>query len=126
MTDDMQQIEQDFKASWNGLYTSFQYTLSMRNDVAHQRRFELISEMMRRGYNVHFRIGVQMDTLIISRARQHGLRQGQAYIRFAVTLDKLYVTYEKLTEQETLEFNSFDYNDEIDALVQRLLQEPIT
>ena len=126
MTDDNQQIEQDFKASWDSIDQFFTRLVEHYHWEGHRPIFKILAAMRELGYDRQLRAGQSMSTFVVTRARFHHYRAHHGRIRLDVLSDGLNAVYYKDGEKIEVTTDSFDYTDEIDALLQRLLQEPIT
>lgn len=127
MSDESQQIEQDFQDSWDKMDEFFHRLVETYHWEGHRPIFNILAEMRQRGYDKQLRAGQSMSTFVLTRARNHHYRAHHGRIRLDVKSTGLQVNYYKKDEEKIeIVTDSFDYTDEIDALIQRLLQEPIT
>lgn len=72
-----QGIQGEFVESWDGVEKFF----SQRSGIGPQI-VAFIQALRNRGFDSKFRAGQSLHTLILSRSRRHGLRQGQPYAAF--------------------------------------------
>lgn len=124
MTDDVQQIEQDFKESWEGIEEFYMMLLDKGWEKASSLR-NIVQTLRENGYDKNFRAGTSMATFILSRSRRHGLRARQASLSFETTRYGLKVTYNKFPHSTIMQCRTIAYREEFDELLERLLQEPI-
>lgn len=125
MTDENEQktIESDFIQSWN--LTEQIYNSSEQHIPRVRFILELIKELRERGYDRQLRAGTQLLTFIVSRARFDGLKQGQYWIRFEAKPEggaRITCRTDIIIEFEIAQPK---ITSEIEALLARLLAQPI-
>lgn len=130
MTTDSHQtmIEKDFKESWDVVERTITVLFSGECwETFRNTALSLFAEMRAKGYDKHFRAGTSLNTFVISRSRQHGLRPEQPRLGIDLGRDgKMSVIYyESGTILKKIEFDGAGLMPELEELFQRLLQHPI-
>lgn len=124
MTDNPNQIEQDFLDSWDHMeeYFSADRLLVWVNDMSN-----VIKQLREKGYDRKFRAGQSMINFIISRSYKHGLRREQAKLYFCPRPDgTMQVCYMEYPNPEiVIEVDRMELTPEIEPLLQKLLEQPI-
>lgn len=88
---------------------------------------QIMGDLRRLGYDQHLRASQAMYTLVLSRSIQPQLQPGQASIAFTLFRDNtMDVRYYSLSEEITLEFDHTTLDVQIEPLIEKLLQQPIT
>ena len=72
-------IEGEFLVSWDRIETFYE---DPPNRSFGEPALALIAEIRKAGFDRTLRAGQSLWTLIVSRSRRHGLREGQAYVAF--------------------------------------------
>ncbi len=114
-------IEGEFVESWDRIE---RFYAEMNFPPAQEIR-QLVSEMRRRGYDHTLRAGQSLYTLILSRSRRHGLREGQPHISFQFRKEGMDV----LTEtrgSETVSIPRIGLTREVEDRLNALAAEAIT
>jgi hypothetical protein len=143
--DEQTAIEQAFIVSWDFVEEHFshrKWIAEMKEQKHHsedeissfQKReqqfkpmLNLIAELRRRGYDCILRAGQQLTTLVLSRAKVHGLggRQGRLdiYMTSKKGMDVRYYEYPDTHIQ--FEQDRVELTPELEALLERLAAQPI-
>jgi hypothetical protein len=122
---DYSSIEEEFSKSWEHKERLYGY-FGANHDTFKKKILFLIAEMRERGYDRKLRAGIQLFDFILSRARIHGLREGQASLRFAPQLDgNITIQYDGSDGSSTLNVAHDEFTPELEALLERLLAHPI-
>lgn len=135
----MSEIEEDFLESWDRIRTFYDgasMRLFLGNDLA-DLMVQLVDEIQGAGYSLCLRAGQAMHELILSRSRSHGTL-GQQYIRFRGEFGRYRVNgvektcqgllvsyYANDTIVEEFEEESIALTNRIQALLQRLSEQPL-
>ncbi|MCL4249447.1 MAG: hypothetical protein KJ065_14990 [Anaerolineae bacterium] len=134
LKDEQAAITQDFEKSWSGMLRFFAYRVFLYDYIFLLPILKLIvvltfSEEHYRTYQM--RAGQSLDSLMLSRSRNHGLRQDQARLRIAATGDGKFVLSffdgETLTETvvDDLLEGAIEIVPPLKGFIDRLLQCPI-
>ena len=123
---DQDVIQEEFLKSWEHLEMFYGVYFSSEYKTVKKKLLFFIDEMRQRGYDKNLRAGIQLFDFILSRARIHGLREGQASLRFAPHEDeRITIQYDGSDGSSTLEVDQAEFTPELEALLQRLLAHPI-
>ena len=76
----MDELEREFLASWGGVEAYYSQESRAKRSAS---LLKLVAEMRSRGFDKSFRAGQQMTNLIVSRAKENGLRPEQPNINFS-------------------------------------------
>ena len=119
-------IEKEFAASWGGMEQFYRGFDSPYWEFL-KPIFDLISTMRKQGYDRRFRAGQSLWIFILSRSRQHGLRPDQHCIRIILhSQGGMTVEYcDGLNRNTNLDADHVELTQELEALLQRLLAQPI-
>lgn len=132
---DLTAIEKEFQASWIRMERFFaQYIIIHgRTDLEPIYRFIFFANMaFTENYTTKLRAGQSMDMLILSRSREHGLQEGQPWLRIFLHQDSNFcLIYKDNTSRlevavETLFDNQVIIVDELKAMLDNLVEQPIT
>ncbi len=125
--DEQKAIEEAFVQSWNRMEQFFKTHSTFKNYEWLVSMLDLIADLRKHGYDSQFRAGQSMDWFILSRSYEHGMRNEQARIGFALYPEGgMRVTYFEGSGSATeLELNQVALTPEIETLLTRLLAQPI-
>jgi hypothetical protein len=84
----------------------------------------LIGDLRRAGYERTLRAGQSAWTLIVSRSRRHGLRDGQPYVAFQVWQTGMDVIG-WIDGDEHLAVPTIEMTPAVDAILRRLAAKPV-
>ncbi|HVE16237.1 MAG TPA: hypothetical protein VNB29_05845 [Chthoniobacterales bacterium] len=116
-------VEGEFICSWDWIEHFFQYELGNWNGS--KQMLQLLSQLRKAGYDRSLRAGQSMYTLMLSRSRRHGLRQGQP--RIAIDLRKKGIMgTARFAQEERFDTNEVSLTPELHQLLKRLVAEPIS
>lgn len=113
-------VEGEFVESWDRIE---KFYAEMNFPPAEEIR-SLIKAMREKGYDRTLRAGQSMYTLMLSRSRRHGLRQGQPHIAFQFRADGTSICPHEMDGAE-ISISSLVLTDAIEAQLQRLATLPI-
>lgn len=108
-------IEGEFVKSWDSIErfydaVGFSFISKVR---------AMIAQMRQKGYDTSLRAGQSLSSLIVSRSRRHGLREGQPTIAFAFGKNGMEV-YSHLDEQKKMTCAEIELTPEIEDLLKAL------
>lgn len=113
-------IEGEFIESWDRIE---KFYADMNFPPAAAIR-SLVATIRKRGYDRTLRAGQSMYTLVLSRSRRHGLKQGQAHMAFHFRENGMEIKLQ--TEGETsIELPAIALTEEVATLLKRLEATPI-
>ncbi len=123
--------EADFQESWHAMESHFasQIILFNRSWLTPIYRFIYIGRVLE--YDRQLRAGLQLDSLVLSRSREHGLRPEQHAIRFSAIEQKtIEVTYyDETPEPKTITVDlvtdGFVTNSLVEEMLDRLIKQPV-
>ena len=120
-------IEQDFIASWDSMEKFFTYHSALTGYEWLKAIFALMAEFRQRGYDRQFRAGQSMDSFILSRSREHGLRDKHAALQMGIIPEGgMWVRYYEYPDTDIQrEFERVEVNDQLEQLLARLREHPI-
>jgi hypothetical protein len=129
MADENEQkaIESDFIQSWDWMEQFFvDFSLEEGWDWITSIQ-GLIAELRSREYDRKFRAGQSLYVFVLSRSRKHGMRLEQPALRFELKREGgMKVQYWEYPDTRTeFEVASVEITPEIEALLARLLAQPI-
>jgi hypothetical protein len=116
-----QGIEGEFLLSWNEVE---QFYLSCSDLDKRHEILNLIKKMREKGFDKLLRAGTSLFTLVLSRSRRHGLKEGQNSIgfEFEYIANAMEIHVGK---GEKMVFNRIEYNETIAQLLKDLCAEDI-
>jgi hypothetical protein len=125
--DEQKAIEAAFVESWDKLQMLFEWYTNAHTVEFTKPTLTFVAELRQRGYDHKFRAGSSLFTFILSRSREWGLRQGQAHLNFTINhLGNMEVSYRESDNFTTnFEVERIEITPEIEALLERLLAQPI-
>ena len=125
--DEQREIEQAFIASWDDVEHFYAAWMQNLRYEWMQSMLDLIAELRARGYDRQFRAGQQLNALMLSRSREHGLRAGQAWFKIETTPHHgTFVWYaEPPNVRIEFEIEHVEITPEVEDLLNRLLAHPI-
>ena len=113
-----QEIEGDFILSWDHME---EWYGEWSNTPSTPKVLELIAQMRKRGYDRTLRAGQSTYTFMVSRSRQHGLREDQPCITFGFDINTgSMVMNIRINGEEKLIYPKIELTPEIDAHLKRL------
>jgi hypothetical protein len=113
-------VEGEFITSW---YRIEQFYEDARFPFAEQV-LGMIGRIRQAGYDKTLRAGQSLWSLVVSRSRRHGLREGQPSITFWFSGNGMDV-YASMNGQEKLTFSRIEFSPQIDDLLRRLTSRDI-
>jgi hypothetical protein len=124
---DQPSIEQLFSESWDEVEPFYGRFLAGPDWQYLTPILGLISDLRSRGYDQRFRAGQSMVRFVLSRSKEWGLRQEQAFLSFDLNLEGgLAVAYYEPPETFIeLKFDHTELNPQVEQLLLRLLTRPI-
>jgi hypothetical protein len=130
--DELSEIEAEFAASWDCM-EQFYSRRMLGNQVFNSPwkhvidMLNLIAKLRQRGYDRRLRAGQQLDALVLSRSRVHGLRLDQS--RFSIEAswnEGAFVGYGEPPDIHLqFQIERAEITPEVEELLQRLLAQPI-
>jgi hypothetical protein len=123
---DQTPIEEVFSKTWDHV-ESYYERLSGSYESLKKDRLFLIGELRGRGFDRQLRAGQKLFNLILSRARLHGLHEGQSWLEFFTDQEdgSTTIRYSGSDSQSTLKLDHFEFTPELESLLERLLAHPI-
>jgi hypothetical protein len=119
------ETEAEFILSWD----SIELLNKMFNFPQIPHISEMIAKMREKEYDKRLRAGQSLYTLILSRSQEHGLRDGQPYIRFEFEGhnqdDGLMDVYLNIDKEEKFSGLKIEYTPQLDALLKQLEAQDI-
>ncbi len=109
-------LEGEFISSWNSIEQFYQ---GFQSSLAESRILPFIQQLRAAGYDRILRAGQSMFTLILSKSKRHGLRQGQPYIAFDFS-DEGMKAQAYLECAESVRFEMIEVTPEVRSLLDRL------
>lgn len=109
-------VEGEFMASWDSITEFYEGSTATPDFIARMRES---------GFDRTLRVGQSMFTMIVSRARRHGLRGEQSYIAFDFNASGIVINCNIEGESEQLTTPDYEFTPEIMALLERLEETPI-
>mgnify|MGYP001119764513 CR=1 FL=1 len=116
-------VEGEFMVSWDGIEKFFDECDSASFPVK-QDVLGLIRAMRAKGYDHHLRAGQSLYSLVLSRARRHGLNGNQSCIQFGYQ-DALLTTNVDIKGERTTLITKIIYTQELEDLLENLKQQSI-
>lgn len=90
-------LEEHFMSSWDHMFYFFSCFLKRPHPQNFQLMIDLIKEFRERGYDKKFRAGQAVSTLILSRSKDYGMREGQHSISIYLTPENTFqINYNKV------------------------------
>ncbi|MEO8397141.1 MAG: hypothetical protein ABI700_29370 [Chloroflexota bacterium] len=130
--DELSEIERDFSTSWDYMEQFYAIKIAEVGSYAYQAEwlkpmFGLIAKLRERGYDHQFRAGQQLLALMLSRSRQHGLRQDQPSFSIEPNPNGGATVWYHEPPDVWIQFQieHIEITPELDALLKRLLAHPI-
>jgi hypothetical protein len=124
--DERNAVEKDFLKSWDRIETFFRDGKSIHSFPYLKPILNLIAELRDRSYDKQLRAGQRMTVFILSRSREHGLRDGQASLAIYVNPDgSMTVRYWENGFETEVEMARVELTSEFEELLARLLKQPI-
>jgi hypothetical protein len=116
---DPSEIEADFVQSWNNVAQFFNWILAplpWKDEV-----MQFLALLRAAGYDRKFRAGQSLDMLVLSRARVHGLRQGQSAVVFVFHQGGM----EVLVDHKKIDSIPIELTPKVEGVLAELLSKPI-
>ncbi len=117
-------IETVFRQRWLKTERFFSPTWSSREWLRPMLHFT--HALREKGYHKKLRAGTSLYDFVLSRSAKHGLRRGQARIRFMLNREGgMEIIYQNRDEVVRFQQDSSKVTPEIEMLLDKLIQEPI-
>jgi ketosteroid isomerase-like protein len=119
-------IEIRFVNSWNTIEQFFNLLNANPNWKHMALMLDLMSKLRKQGYDRKFRAGQSVDSFILSRSHDYGLRPEQPSLNFVVNDDQSAdIWYWDGKDKINLHLNHTEITPEVEALLERLAAQPI-
>jgi hypothetical protein len=125
---DNTEFEQQFVESWGFIDEFYGDLVPIPSWAKLEPIFGLIRELRMRGYDCQFRAGQSIYLFILSRSKQQGLRDDQAFLRINLVVEghAMLVTYlEPPNDPIEIAFDRVEITPAFEQLLERLLAHPI-
>lgn len=114
--------EGDIALSWECVESDYHNRYGWQKKVA---VLELIHQLKELGWHTKFRAGTSLSTLVLSRARHHGLKEGHHWV--AIAFDFIGNAEMQIISSYGVKkaYDHIAYNEDLDNLLRRLELEPV-
>ncbi len=115
-------IEGEFLQSWERIERFYQ-----ERSFPHAAELKsFIAEMREQGFDRSLRAGQSMDTMVLSRARRHGLEEEHPWVSFSFQNGRISARHGTSEEDGAVEVPAIKLSPEIEDLLRWLESQPIT